>query len=225
MIFNRDSHYLLAHQVIIRKEINMHRYYMFNKPKGCVTAKTDALHKTVMDYFPSDIRNELHPIGRLDKDTEGMLLITDDGSLTHYLMQPASHVTKTYFFYAIGTLTEEKRDMIRKGVFLQGQTLPTLPAEIICTSTGRITDIIEYLPEKKRDSLLKNPSQKIFSGYITICEGKNHQVKRMLRAIDCCIMYLKRISIGDVHLDPSLASGTYRPLTDEELSHLTQRSV
>lgn len=200
-------------------------YYMFNKPKGCVTARTDALNKTVMDYFPPEQRNMLHPIGRLDKDTEGLLLVTDDGMLTHRLMQPKGHVSKTYFFYAIGRLTDEKKERIRQGVFLQGRTEPTLPAEIECLSMGKITDIAEFLPEKKKESLLKNPSQDIFSGTITITEGKNHQVKRMLRAIDCCIMYLERISVGNVKLDPALPRGCYRPLTDEELEGLRKESI
>ncbi len=192
-------------------------YYMFNKPKGCVTARSDSMHKTVMDFFPEDMRTVLHPVGRLDKDTEGLLLVTDDGMLTHRIMQPAGHVSKTYFFYAIGTLTEEKKMQIQRGVMLQGQAKLTLPAEIICKSTGKITDISDFLPEGKKESLLKNPSQNIFSGYITITEGRNHQVKRMLRAIDCCIMYLERTEIGGIKLDPCLPKGCYRHLTDEEM--------
>lgn len=195
----------------------MANYYMFNKPKGCVTARTDSMHKTVMDYFPDDLRHTLHPVGRLDKDTEGLLLVTDDGMLTHQLMQPKSHIPKTYFFYAIGRLDDKKREMIQKGVILKGQTTPTLPAEIICTGVGKLTDIAKYLPENKKESLLKNPTQEIFSGYITICEGKNHQVKRMLKSINCCIMYLKRTAVGDVTLDDDLLPGEYRPLTQSEL--------
>ena len=195
-------------------------YYMFNKPKGCVTARTDSLHKTVMVYFPENMRHTFHPAGRLDKDTEGLLIITDDGMLTHRLMQPKSHVSKTYFFYAIGTLTDEKILALRNGVILQGQTKPTLPAEIRCTGTGKITDIEDFLPESKKEQLLKTPSQDIFSGFITITEGKNHQVKRMLRAIDCCIMYLERTAIGNISLDKELPRGSYRPLTHEETESL-----
>ena len=198
----------------------MPRYYMFNKPKGCVTAKKDSISKTVMDYFPEDIREQLHPSGRLDKDTEGFLIITDDGMLTHELMQPKSHVSKTYFFYAIGVLTEEKIRAISEGVFMRGRDIPALPARIKMLSEGVITDIAHILPEGKKERLLKFPSQKIFSGEITIVEGKNHQVKRMMRAIDCCIVYLKRTDIGGVSLDKSLAPGEYRELTDKELSLL-----
>ena len=195
----------------------MPRYYMFNKPKGCVTAKRDSLNKTVMDYFPVGEREALHPSGRLDKDTEGFLIVTDDGMLTHRLMQPKAHVAKTYFFYAIGVLTEEKIRAIGEGVSMKGREAPALPAQIRLLSEGVITDIAEYLSEEKRDRLLKFPSQKIFSGEITIVEGKNHQVKRMLRAIDCCVVYLKRTQIGGVKLDEALASGEYRELTAEEL--------
>lgn len=193
---------------------------MFNKPGGCVTAKRDSLSKTVMDYFPEEIRDTLHPSGRLDKDTEGFLLITDDGSLTYSLMHPSKHVSKTYFFYAIGVLTDEKIKAVSEGLSLLGSNTPVRPARIKCLSEGVITEIADLLPEKKRDSLLKYPAQKIFSGEITIEEGKNHQVKRMLKAIDCCIVYLKRINIGGVPLDEGLAPGEYRELTDEELLKL-----
>ena len=198
----------------------MPQYYMFNKPKDCVTARTDALSKTVMDYFPKEQRHILHPSGRLDKDTTGLLIITDDGMLTHRLMQPKSHVKKTYFFYAIGTLTDEKTKAIRSGITVKGMSESLMPADISMNWQGRITEIEDYLPDKKRESLLKNPAQQVFSGYITIAEGKNHQVKRMLKAIDCCIVYLHRVSIGGISLDTSLLPGCYRPLTDDELSSL-----
>lgn len=193
---------------------------MFNKPGGCVTARSDSINKTVMDYFPPEMRNILHPSGRLDKDTEGFLLITDDGMLTHTLMQPKSHVSKTYFFYAIGELTEEKIKAVSEGVYMKGRDIPSLPAEISCTGTGVITDIADLLADDKRERLLKFSGQKIFSGYMTITEGKNHQVKRMLRSIGCCCVYLKRTAVGGVQLDESLAPGEYRPLTSEELSML-----
>ena len=198
----------------------MPHYYMFHKPKGCVTAKKDSLCKTVMDYFPKSLRDSLHPSGRLDKDTEGFLLITDDGALTYSLMHPDKHVSKTYFFYAIGVLTEDKIKAVSEGLTMRGSNTPVRPARIKCLSQGVITEIADFLPENKREQFLKYPAQKIFSGEITIEEGKNHQVKRMLRAIDCCIVYLKRINIGGVSLDESLAPGEYRELTDEELAKL-----
>lgn len=196
------------------------RYYMFNKPKNCVTARTDALDKTVMDFFPEDMKNELHPIGRLDKDTVGLLLITDDGMLTHRLMQPRSHVSKRYFFYAVGKLDDDKINAVREGLMIKGLDEPVRPAEICSLWSGKITEIVDFLPEKKCESLLKNPAQDVFSGYITITEGKNHQVKRMLKALNCCILYLKRVSVGGVELDPALPEGSWRPLTDDECAAL-----
>ena len=89
-------------------------YYMFNKPQGCVTARTDAVHKTVMDYFPAELASRLHPVGRLDKDTCGLLILTDDGDLDFRIMQPDRHISKTYFFYAVGVMNEELR------IFRQG---------------------------------------------------------------------------------------------------------
>ena len=86
----------------------MMEYYMFNKPSGCITARRDERHKTVMDYFPEEKRDLIFPVGRLDKDTEGFLLVTNDGQLFHELMMPERKVSKTYFFWAKGTITEDK---------------------------------------------------------------------------------------------------------------------
>jgi|GEM_PF-217383 len=215
-----DENSYIYNESPAERVVNMPRYFMFNKPKGCVTARTDSLSKTVMDYFPEECRQTMYPVGRLDKDTEGLLLITDDGMLCRKLLLPKSHVPKTYFFYAIGELTEEKVSAISEGVEMKGRELPALPASIRCTGTGVITDIAEYLSDDKRERLLKYPRQKIFSGYITITEGKKHQVKRMMRSIGCCIVYLKRTAMGSVPLDESLAPGCWRPLTEEELTAL-----
>lgn len=93
-------------------------YYMFNKPMGCVTARHDELHKTVMDYFPEEQRLRLHPVGRLDLDTEGLLIVTDDGKLDGLLMQPGRHVEKQYFFRALGNIDEDKARLIESGIAL-----------------------------------------------------------------------------------------------------------
>ena len=97
-------------------------YYMFNKPMGCVTARSDAVHRTVMDYFPSELAEKLHPVGRLDKDTCGLLILTDDGMLDISIMQPRKHISKTYFFYAIGSMDDEKTALLENGVPLVGFT-------------------------------------------------------------------------------------------------------
>lgn len=98
-------------------------YYMFNKPKGCITARTDEKHKTVMDYFPEDMRHILHPVGRLDKDTEGFLIITNDGIFNQRLMHPEFHVPKTYYFHALGILDDEKIRKLQSGVELIGEKI------------------------------------------------------------------------------------------------------
>ena len=197
-------------------------YYMYNKPKGCITACSDRLCRTVMDDFPSVLRNKVYPIGRLDKDTEGLLLVTDDGKLACRLMRPRSHISKTYFFYAIGELTEEKIKAAAEGLHLEGFEYPALPAVIRSERSGVITEIEDHLPENRRERYLKNPSQKYFAGYITITEGKKHQVKRMLSALGCHIVYLKRTAIGGVILDEALEKGSYRPLTEEEIQILKE---
>ena len=104
------------------------KYYMFHKPRGCITAVTDPTHKTVMEYFADEKVEGLHPVGRLDKDTEGLLLITNDGKWNQEIMHPENHVPKTYFFWALGDLDEEKIHLIENGVDLRGMTAK--PAKI-----------------------------------------------------------------------------------------------
>lgn len=199
-------------------------YFMFNKPRGCVTARKDELHKTVMDYFPDELRNLLHPVGRLDIDTEGLLLITDDGMFDHRLMLPDFHVEKRYFFYAFGSPDSTDIHKLESGVMLKGQDKPTLPAKFELCERMTVADIEVFLPDSKRERFMKNPCGKIFSGYITLTEGRNHQVKRMLKAVGCTVAYLKRVSIGGVVLDADLKSGEYRPLTDTEYHILYNRT-
>ena len=190
-------------------------YYMFNKPQGCVTAKSDAVHRTVMDYFPSELAEKLHPVGRLDKDTCGLLILTDDGDLDFRIMQPDRHISKTYFFYAIGTMTEEKKQLLEKGIPMVGFT--TKDAVFRFGREYRIGELEDFMPKERRERYMKNPRGAAFSASITICEGKKHQVKRMLEAAGCRIFYLRRDRIGALSLDISLPQGEYRPLTAEEL--------
>jgi 16S rRNA pseudouridine516 synthase len=194
---------------------------MFHKPQGCVTAKTDARHKTVMDYFPETLRKTLHPVGRLDKDTEGLLLITDDGMLNRRLTRPEFHVEKQYFFWAIGSLTAEQvRAVESGGIVLTGEAEPTKPSRISILGRDVIENISPFLSEQHRDNLLKNPAQPVTSGYIWLTEGKTHQVRRMLRAAGCCVVYLKRVTIGGLKLDEALKPGEYRELKAMELDLL-----
>lgn len=200
------------------------QYYMFNKPCGCVTARTDGLYKTVMEYFPEELRCTLHPVGRLDLDTEGLLLITDDGMFDHRLMEPEFHIEKTYFFYAFGRLGDTAVKAFENGVVIQKNGSPTRPARLNILNYTTVADIAQYLSEEKREGYMKNPKGVVTAAELTITEGRNHQVKLMVKTAGCTVAYLKRISVGGVTLDDSLAPGEYRLLTADELTILTERT-
>lgn len=172
----------------------MAQYYMLHKPRGLLTAKRDARRETVMSCFPEALRETLHPVGRLDKDTEGLLLLTNDGGLAHRLLSPAHHVNKVYYVEVDGQLDQEDRAVFRRGLVLRDGTV-CLPAEL---------------------TVLDPPSQ----GLITLEEGKYHQVKRMLAARGKPVTYLKRLSMGPITLDPDLPLGAWRPLNRGELGQL-----
>lgn len=196
-------------------------YYMFNKPTGCVTARVDASHTTVMDYF-KDVNNpSLHPMGRLDKDTEGLLLITDDGKFNNFLMSPENHVPKKYEFVAFGHLTEEAINEIEHGIYLTGDSKLTAPCKVCVKYEGILNDIVDLIEKLHYNKLLKNrPDSPITYGDITITEGRKHHVKRLIKHAHCSVVGLKRVSIGELELDASLPPGSYRPLTIDELSML-----
>ncbi|MCR4671737.1 MAG: rRNA pseudouridine synthase [Lachnospiraceae bacterium] len=193
------------------------RYYMLNKPAGYITANEDRLQATVMDLLPEKRRKNLSPVGRLDKDTEGLLIITDDGVTAHRLLSPKAHVPKTYLVCADGPLSEDDCVLFREGVDI-GEEALTAPARlrILGADIKKIPeDVICYLPENV-------PACEIpFWALVTITEGKFHQVKRMFNAVGRDVLYLKRISMGTVVLDPDLSSGEWRFLTEEEISSIT----
>ena len=196
----------------------MSEYYMFNKPRGCITARRDPRNATVMDYFPEEKRDILFPVGRLDKDTEGFILITDDGRLCFDLMNPDNLVPKTYFFWAQGVLTDEKILEVESGVNIyKNNSFHTSPAKITVDKAGKLREIKNFLIGDDIKLSNRRGDIPVVSGYITITEGKKHQVKRMLRYAGCRVVYLKRVSIGDVHLDDSLGSGEYRKMTEDEI--------
>lgn len=178
-------------------------YFMFHKPAGCICATKDDGGKTVLDYFPPALAGKLLIAGRLDKDTEGLLLLTDNGAFIHQLMSPKKHVEKTYYFEAEGKLLEDAGDRVSTGIDI-GDEKPTKP--------GKLQNIQATGPET-------------FSGCLTIKEGRYHQVKRMIKALGGEVFYLKRISIGAVALDTDLKPGEYRALTEEELQMLGIESV
>lgn len=197
-----------------------HRYYMMNKPAGVITACKDTQQKTVMDLLPPDIANGLHPIGRLDIDTCGLLLLTDDGQLDHLLLQPTRHVAKTYRITAIGKLTDNAINMIEHGVTLESNSLVSRPAKITLIQETTVNAITELLPLDRKKRYLKNPNGSAFVADLIIYEGRKHQVKRMLRAVGCRVCFLERIAIGSVKLDDWLPRGGFRSLTEAEIQAL-----
>lgn len=171
-------------------------YYMLHKPAGYVSATTDEHCKTVLELLPSRKRKDLFPVGRLDKDTEGLLLITNDGKLAHRLLSPKHHVDKTYEADIMGCVTDEHVKAFLEGLDI-GEEKKTLPAILEILDQGELSKI-----------------------RVTIQEGKYHQVKRMFQAVGCEVMYLKRISMGSLKLDKNLKPGEYRLLTQRELTDL-----
>lgn len=191
-------------------------YYILNKPKGYITAKKDDKHKTVFDILDFNEEGIFH-IGRLDKDTEGMLLFTNDGEFEHKLMDPNSHVEKTYYFWALGYLDFEKMQKLENGVLIGEDK--TKPSKVKVENLGIYKEFESEISNLCNVDL-NYDNQKVVSGYITISEGKKHQVKRMLKAVDCFVIYLKRVSIGKLNLDETLKVGEYRSLTEEEINIL-----
>ncbi|WP_043934060.1 pseudouridine synthase [Bacillus sp. EB01] len=172
-------------------------YLMMNKPPGVISATEDNRDETVIDLLElEDQVFEPFPVGRLDKDTEGLLLITNDGQLSHRLLSPKKHVPKTYFAVIEGEVTEEDVEAFSKGVTLE-DGYHTKPGELKILKSGMMSDI-----------------------ELTITEGKFHQVKRMFQSVGKRVVYLKRISMGPLLLDETLELGEYRELTDEELENL-----
>ena len=201
----------------------MFRYYMFNKPRGCITARSDPRHKTVMDYFPEELRYQVFPVGRLDKDTEGLLLVTDDGQFNFNLLSPHLGKKKTYFFYALGVPDEKKLSDLSSGVKIYtSKDHITAPAQITITEQTNLRAIKDYLSSPDESLATKKGDQVVVGGYITITEGKKHQVKRMVRYTGAKVLYLKRTAICGLVLDENLGKGEYRPLSEEELAILVK---
>ena len=197
---------------------------MFHKPRGCVTARRDERHRTVMDYLPEEYRDTHFPIGRLDRDTEGLLLITNDGTLTQRLLAPKYHVAKTYFFWAQGIPNAQKLSEVERGVSIyRNRDDVTAPAVIKLLEQTDMRGIRHLLDDKDERLATRHGDIPAVSGLITITEGKKHQVKRMIRYAGAKVVYLKRLSMGGLTLDGSLAPGEYRRLTEGELELLLER--
>lgn len=173
-------------------------YLMLNKPEGAISATRDNLHATVLDLLPGQYRHlKLFPAGRLDRDTQGLLLLTDDGQLAHSLLAPKKQVPKTYHALIQGQVNDADKEAFARGIALSDFT--TLPAKLLVITAGDQSQV-----------------------EVTICEGKYHQVKRMFQALGKEVLALKRIAMGPLTLDASLAPGEVRELTEEELALLRE---
>lgn len=203
----------------------MAKYFMLNKPMGCITARSDPRHRTVSELFPEELRDEIFPVGRLDKDTEGLLIFTDDGMLNHKLLSPENHIDKTYLFYAIGNVDRERFFELARGAeVFPGKDRITSPAVVKIIGETNIEHISAILPPEFSPLARKKPKTLVTIGEITITEGKKHQVKHMVAYAGGKVVYLKRLAMGKLSLDEALEKGSYRPLSDEEISLLKNRT-
>ena len=194
------------------------RYYMLNKPRGVVTAVSDPIFNTVMDCFPKDLSTGMHPVGRLDIDTEGLLIITDDGQLTFRLTRPEFGFVKRYYFMAFGKLSKAGKERIELGGTLFGNKRPAKPAHIENLEHCTVEECSKYIPKEKLEHCMKNPKGTVSTGIISVTEGQRHEVKLLLRKAGCSVFYLKRLSIGKIILDEALLPGEFREFTLEEKS-------
>lgn len=189
-----------AAEIAVNGEALRFRRYtwlMLNKPAGYLSATEDGRGETVLDLLPRELQRQgLFPVGRLDKDTEGLLLLTNEGVLAHALLSPKRHVDKVYYARMAGRLTEEDRRAFAAGMRLE-DGFQCLPAGLEILSTGEESE-----------------------AHVTLREGKFHQVKRMLAARGKPVTYLKRVKMGDLPLDPGLPRGAFRFLTEEEVEGL-----
>lgn len=175
-------------------------YIMMNKPKGVVSATFDNLHKTVIDLLDEKYKNfDIFPVGRLDIDTEGLLLLTNDGQLAHNLLSPKKHIEKTYYVEVNKEINEHDIKKFKDGIILD-DGYKTMPAKLV-------------IIENTRNYAKLN---------VTIREGKFHQIKRMFADLNAKVTYLKRIKMGNLVLDENLLLGNYRELTEIELKLLTE---
>lgn len=174
-------------------------YYMLHKPAGVVSATTDDRYTTVVELITEPHARDIFPVGRLDKDTEGLLILTNDGALAHELLSPRKHVSKTYFVRVEGKVTKEDKELFAQGMDI-GDEKPVKPARLFDE---------KFFPEMGQTEVK-----------IQITEGRYHQIKRMFAKIHKPVCYLKRLSMGNLCLDETLEKGAFRKLTQQEISLL-----
>lgn len=172
-----------------------YHYFMLNKPDGYICSTEDMRDPTIMELLPDSVKHyDIFPVGRLDKDTFGLVILTDNGALAHYLLSPKRHVDKKYYLETDVPMTEEDKEKLKNGVDI-GEKKNTLPAELEISEDPR-------------------------KAHITICEGKFHQIKRMLKAVGKEVTYLERVEFDGIKLDRTLDRGETRELTAEEIASL-----
>ena len=184
-----DEVFCSGHRVDHRE----HYYYMLNKPAGLVSATEDNREKTVLDLFPDSLRKGLFPVGRLDKDSVGLLIVCDDGDAAHRLLSPSHHVDKKYLIRTDEPMCDEDAKKFASGMTLEDGTM-------------------------LQSALLEISGEDACEAFVTIREGKYHQIKRMVKCCGKNVVYLKRLSMGPLNLDATLAEGEYRELSDEEIT-------
>lgn len=190
---NKQEVAVLGERIVYREFV----YVMLHKPPGVVSATEDLRDTTVIDLLDFELQHfKPFPVGRLDKDTEGLLLVTNDGQLSHNLLSPKKHVPKRYYAHIEGIVTDKDITAFAHGVTLD-DSYTTKPAQLTILTSGEVSQI-----------------------ELVIHEGKFHQVKRMFEAVNKKVIYLKRLSMGSLQLDESLALGEYRELTAQELEDL-----
>lgn len=223
------------------------QYYMLHKPAGVLSASEDRRQTTVVDLINLNdelVRKDLFPVGRLDKDTEGLLIITNDGHLAHQLLVPKHHIDKTYYAIVTGTITEDDQRAFTRGIRYD-EKLTALPATLRVLSTGKtVADLCRELgftatSERLLRTRLAGPAfigaeepaditedRLVSEVEITIQEGKFHQIKKMVKALPGGkeILYLRRITMGALRLDPNLAPGEFRKLSEAEIKILKKET-
>lgn len=216
-----------------RVSYSQYVYYMLNKPAGCVSATKDDMHRTVIDLLKenagNNTRDGIFPAGRLDIDTEGLVLLTNNGRLAHMLLSPHRHVDKAYYLVADGVITEEGIRQITEGIDIGDGTL-TLPARAENIKVCKFGELGEYVQKIIKDrnnaGIFLQSLDKVFTSMeLVLHEGRYHQVKRMVEAAGSKVLYLKRIRMGTLLLDETLLPGECRELLPEEASGLEKLQI
>lgn len=193
---------------------NQFEYYMLNKPSGVVSATEDRTHRTVIDLLKGNHRKDLFPVGRLDIDTTGLLLLTNDGELAHRLLSPKFHVDKTYEAVIDQPVTDEMIRQFASGIRYDTD-LVAAPAKLTQISYSTVSPLISGVSDRAG-------SNRLYVAHVTIHEGKFHQVKKMFAAAGAEVLALKRLTMGPLTLDPDLVEGEARPLSSSEIRKLRE---